>query len=610
MSSWVDWSAPLSPSYSVASLIRDRERMVTNLDHSAYVRHMSSKRIRSLQLSTSLEIRNALGAVNCMSLEAQESRYLLCGGLYGTISLTDLESIDTSVRDSGAKVAKNVWVGHGSSSTSDRTDVANRGFGGLMISSLEWYPQDSGMFISALSNGSLSIWDTNELTVAYTFNLGANILTSKIRGYESGALIAVGLSDNKIKLCDTRTGDSCMALQGHSAGVSAVDWCPSSIHQLASASLDGTMKVWDVRRGGDNPPIMSFDWLQDHTTVARYGAVFNTVDGVQSRNPAVHHASRTAGAQVRQGMSNASAHAGGRTSLEEDGLHQWTVDRQKEKIAKAHVGGVFSMKYTPCGRFLVSAGADQRVRLWESGSGRLKPINYDLQVPGNAQSRLPYEMEIATFSSAGDDLLLFPDGTEGDIAIVPLHSPTGLPIRTLKGHLGMPSSLIYRKPYHQILSAGKDGMVFLWDPKLEAPVRKRSGDVSPSLGGAVNLELSIDVDAMHGASGDYWSDDEPPAIVAGAEQGSAPISGREGPSLGAARRFLPPIIRRYLDDAQQRRGDAPSTSSDAAAVAAAAAAGGVAAAARGASEKKLKVVDLRAKYGRGARKRARAAPTL
>lgn len=594
----------------MAQLIRDREQMVTTRDHSAYLRQMSSKRIRSLQLSTSFEIRNALGgAVNCMSLEAQESRYLLCGGLYGTISLTDLESFDANVRDGGARVAKNIWVGHGSSSTSHGMEGTDRSVGGLMISSLEWYPQDSGMFVSALSNGSLSIWDTNELAVAYTFKLGASILTSKIRSYESGALIAAGLSDNKIKLCDTRTGDSCLALQGHTAGVSAVDWCPSSIHQLASASLDGTMKVWDVRRGGDNPPIMSFDWLQDHTTVARYGAVFTTVDGVQSRNPAVHHASKTAGARVRQGMNNASAHANGRRSHDADGLHQWTVDRQREKIAKAHVGGVFSMKYTPCGRFLVSAGADQRVRLWDAASGRLKPINYDLQVPGTTRTRLPYDMEIAAFSCAGDDLLLFPDGTEGNIAMVPLHSSTGTPIKILKGHLGMPSSIVYRKPYHQIISAGRDGMIFLWDADLSAAASLKAGGSSSSQGGAVNLELSIDIDVMQLQSGvdggDYWSDDESPAAAVGTGAGQARehVEAQVPSGADGARRFLPPIIRRYLDDAQERRNAASSSSAAAAVTAAATVVGG---GGQGAAIRKKLKVDLRTKYGRGARKRPRA----
>lgn len=611
MSRWIDWSSP-DREMSFASILKGRERMVHARDQSRYRRQLSSNRMRSLELSTSLEIQNVLGGmVNCMSLETQESRYLLCGGLYGSISLTDLESYEANNRDSEAKIAKSLWVGHGSSSTSTNTEIggSNRGVGGLMVSSLEWYPQDSGIFISALSNGSLSIWDTNELAVAYTFRLGASILSSKIRGYESGALVAVGLSDSKIKLCDTRTGDSCLALQGHAAGVSAVDWCPSSMHQLASASLDGTVKVWDVRRGGDNPPIMSFDWLQDHTVVARYGAVFNTIDGTQSRNPSVHHASRTAGAQVRQGMSNASAHMGSnKRSHDADGLHQWTVDRQKENIAKAHIGGVFSLRYTPCGRYLVSAGADQRVRLWDAASGKMKPVNYDLQVPGKKHSRLPYDMEIAPFSCAGDDLLLFPNGVEGDIAVIPLHSASGSPINILKGHLGMPTSLLYRRAYHQIISAGKDGMIFLWDPNLEK-LRKSARSRNQAQGGAVNLELSIDIDHLQSADSrpsdqhhaDYWSDDEEPLSVSA----SAQVAQGQGQASveSATRHFLPPIIRQYLDEAQQRRSTTTTTATATAVAAAAATLSGGSGNGeirnRANGTRRLKVVDLRAKYGKG-----------
>jgi DNA excision repair protein ERCC-8 len=547
-----------------------------------------------------------------MSLELQESRYLLSGGQYGTVSLTDLELHDPSDRDNEAKIAKNLWSGYAGQGQHQQQQQQQQP-GGLMLSSIEWYPEDSGMFVSSLFNGALSIWDTNEMAVAYTFGLGSSILSSKIRGNESGALIAVGLGDHTVKLCDTRTGDSCLVLQGHKASVSAVDWCPAGLHQLASASLDGTMKVWDVRRGGNNPPVMTFDWLQDHTTVARYGSVFNTIDGQQSRNPSVQNVAG-ASRRVRQGMSS---HTNGGRSQGSDGSHQWTVDRQTEQIAKAHLGGVLSMKYSPCGCFLVSAGADKRVRLWDAGSGKMMPVNYDLDVVGNSSSKLPFTMEIASFACAGDDLLCFPNGTQGDIALVPLHSATGRPIKVLRGHLGQPTSLLYRKAYHQVISAGKDGMVFLWDADIGALKQKQRRDrlntheqAAGRGGGAVNLELSIDINTfgeLGGAGEDYWSDDDTAAAAAAAGQPAAATS-----SSSSASRFLPPIIRSFLDDAQaqaQRNSAANVAAANSAAAAADAATAAVEGGGGDAQKKKKKkvvVVDLRAKYGAGRYKRGRS----
>ena len=52
---------------------------------------------------------------------------------------------------------------------------------------------------------------------------------------------------------------------------------------------------------------------------------------------------------------------------------------------------------------------------------------------------------------------------EGDIALIPVHSSDGQPVRILKGHLERVTSIVYRRSKHQIVSAGKDGMVFVWD---------------------------------------------------------------------------------------------------------------------------------------------------
>ena len=254
---------------------------------------LAQQRVQSLELSTSLEIHNPhRGVVNCLSLERHESRYLLSGGQYGTVSLTDLETFDAHGDLSGVKVAKNLMSGVG---PAPPPTTENSNVGGRMISSLEWYPEDSGMFISSTFAGSLSIWDTNQFQVAYNFALNSSVMASKIRCNDNGALIAAGLGDCSVKLCDTRTGDSCLVLQGHKLSVSAVDWCPCSSYQLASSSLDGTLKVWDIRRGGNNPPIMTCDWLQDHTTIARYGSVFTAVDGTRSRNPAIASTSANPG---------------------------------------------------------------------------------------------------------------------------------------------------------------------------------------------------------------------------------------------------------------------------------------------------------------------------
>lgn len=63
-------------------------------------------------------------------------------------------------------------------------------------------------------------------------------------------LIATGHADRSVRLWDPRSEDSSVVklrLTSHSEFVSAVKWAPSSAYILASASHDGTIKVWDIR---------------------------------------------------------------------------------------------------------------------------------------------------------------------------------------------------------------------------------------------------------------------------------------------------------------------------------------------------------------------------
>jgi hypothetical protein len=93
--------------------------------------------------------------------------------------------------------------------------------------------------------------------------------------------------------------------------------------------------------------------------------------------------------------------------------------------------------------------------------------------------RLPYALEIAQISSKScDDVILVPDnstssrnvvtGTDcssacGDINLFPLHSSDGNATSVLKGHLGPVNATVYRRPMQQVVSAGRDGLIFLWD---------------------------------------------------------------------------------------------------------------------------------------------------
>lgn len=119
----------------------------------------------------------------------------------------------------------------------------------------------------------------------------------------------------------------------------------------------------------------------------------------------------------------------------------------------------------------MSCGNDKAVRLWDTASGRLHPIRYD----PCCSSTLKYDIDVVGFSpSSGDELLIYP-GTD-HISLVPLHSSTGTTVRILVGHLDRVTSVQMLSDY-RVISAGEDGMVFLWDGReLEIEDSEEAGD--------------------------------------------------------------------------------------------------------------------------------------
>lgn len=55
-------------------------------------------------------------------------------------------------------------------------------------------------------------------------------------------------------------------LPGHRDEVWSVVWSPIDEYLLASGSLDGSVRLWDIRRAGASACLHSFDQLQTRST--------------------------------------------------------------------------------------------------------------------------------------------------------------------------------------------------------------------------------------------------------------------------------------------------------------------------------------------------------
>lgn len=157
--------------------------------------------ISNMALSTQQEIVSShTRPVNCLAIERQDNQFLLSGGLDGMVAMYDLHGADYSCKEMRRRSVKNI-----SMACNSLRSRGNRGGAGsttgptlsVAISSVNWYPEDSGIFATTDYDGNLNIWDTNEFVIVGNFNLRSKIFNAKFK--DDGSLIAVALDDHSIR---------------------------------------------------------------------------------------------------------------------------------------------------------------------------------------------------------------------------------------------------------------------------------------------------------------------------------------------------------------------------------------------------------------------------
>lgn len=285
------------------------------------------------------------------------------------------------------------------------------------VTSVKWYGKDTGMFFTGSFDRTVKVWDTNTATAVLTFSIGHAIHSLDVSNYttianpnakqsslSNSCLIAVGCEDPKIRICDLRSKTPSHTLVGHNDQVKTVKWYPRNDYLLASGSRDGTIRLWDIRRGGC---LVSLD---------------------QHNKP---------GTSVV--MNNHVAVTDGRS---------WT--------ASAHTGSVNGLCFTPDSNFLLSAGSDARMRCWEVQTGLNTMTNFG-QVRTSSKSS-------AQFVVSNNGQLIFCP-VANSIQVIEFDS--GKQLRKLLGHFDRVTSLAYHPIEQELYSGSLDGQIQVWCPAFD-----------------------------------------------------------------------------------------------------------------------------------------------
>ena len=247
-----------------------------------------------------------------------------------------------------------------------------------------------------------------------------------------GRQLASASVDGTVRLWDPATGELTATLERHTGRVTGVAFSPDG-RQLASASVDGTVRLWDPATGELTAT------LERHT--GRVTGVAFSPDGRQL----------------------ASASYDRTVRLWDPATGELTA------TLEGHTDTVTGVAFSPDGRQLASASYDCNVRLWDPATRRCTTVLHSYHTKG--VRGVAFSPDGRQLASASNDytLRLWRPATEWDP-----------PTPAIEGHTDMVTGVTFSPDGRQLASASYDGTVRLWGPATTATLEGQTGHrVSP-----------------------------------------------------------------------------------------------------------------------------------
>ncbi|KAH8487916.1 hypothetical protein H0E87_023848 [Populus deltoides] len=440
--------------------IRDREAGKTRPN--SFKNRVSSSRISNLQLSNYKDVVSPhRGSINSLQVDLTEGRYLLSGASDASASVFDIQhATDFEGGGEGALIAK-----HKSLITIDKQHQNGHKFS---ISSAIWYPIDTGLFVTGSYDHYIKVWDTNSTQMVINFKLPGKVYRTAMSPLAtSHMLIAAGTEDVQVRLCDIASGAFAHTLSGHRDGVMTVEWSTSSEWVLVTGGCDGAIRFWDIRRAGcflvldqsqsqlgRRPPVLARSAVSKVSTSKALSKGQNLLG--KPRMP-----------QKKSGGGNGIKHSPlGQVPAKgylKQRLHPGMLSSQDR--ATAHYGAVTGLKITEDGMYLLSAGSDSRIRLWDVESGRNTLVNFET-------ARLQTSKPIQLATAQDSNLVFVPCMT----SVKAFDVWSGKTYVTFRGHYEYVNCCWFSSQDQELYTGGNDRQILVWSPARLIP----NEDASPA----------------------------------------------------------------------------------------------------------------------------------
>ncbi len=359
----------------------------------------------SFQPSKMLSIQSRNRAITASDFDSSENRYLLAGCERGCIFIHDCLLPDDC--HSIARCPEIASCQGSSSALSAHVQPSHS----AAISALSWFPFDTGSFFSGSADQCIRFWDTNTFTTVSSVSCSGPVTRISMSSLPSSKrLLAAACGDSQVHLFDARAHSLAMSLTRHDSCVVTLDWSPTSPNVLSSAAKDGSLRLWDIRKG---IPLACFKM---HSSVPFFEGV-------------------------------------------------------------AHEGPVHSVRFSQCGSFIYSLGADRRLRKWHAASAGNTDVHF--VVP---RDEVPVRVceSICVFE---DFVIFVPSGRN----VASFACDSGRLLSLLDPHYGHVTSVCTNSSEKMLFTTDAAGSLRVWQPAANnhyhGPIHdKLPGNASDDLG--------------------------------------------------------------------------------------------------------------------------------
>jgi len=274
-----------------------------------------------------------------------------------------------------------------------------------------------------------------------------------------GTRIATASQDGTVRVWDADTGAPGLVIRDLDSGFLAVAFSPDG-SRLATGAFDGEARVWDANTGAELAELVGHKVATWSVAWSPDGAQIVTASGdgtarvwdaasAKERRVLLGHANSVQSAAFDSEGTRIVTASGDRTA------RIWDA-RTGVVLAKllGHRNVVMSAAFSANGKRVVTASFDETARVWDSATGAEEQV-----LRGHDGGTMA-----AVFDPDGDEILT----ASQDGAVRAWERNTGKMVALLRGHYQQINAIAYHPDGGRIVTAGRDASARVWDVRSGA----------------------------------------------------------------------------------------------------------------------------------------------